>query len=644
MRLLIFFLLMNIAAYSQQTDVNHQLCKIVDMEQNTQQHRMNIAARTQASANTDVTYYKCFWEVDPAVNYIKGSVSISFKALADLSVITFDLQAALTTDSVYYHGSPVNFTRPSNAVTINLPSLINIGSIDSITIYYQGAPPNSGFGSFVRTSHSGVPVIWTLSEPYGAMDWWPCKNGLDDKADSLDVYVTAPSIYKSASNGLLQEELPLNGGTQTRTHWKHRYPIASYLVCFAVTNFSVFNNSVQVGTTNLPMVTYCYPENLTDFQNGTQNVLDALQLFSNYFGEYPFIKEKYGHVQFGWGGGMEHQTSTFVINTTEFLVAHELGHQWFGDKITCASWEHIWLNEGFATYLSRIYMEQKYPADVIANRMAVIEDITSLPNGSVKVDDTTNVGRIFSGRLSYNKGSYLLNMLRVKLGDSAFFNGIRKYQKDPKVIYGFARTADLQRNLEEVSGQDLTAFFDQWFTGQGYPSYRLSWAQMGSSSVKIRMEQETSDPSVHFFALTVPLLFKNATQQKLILVNNTFNGEEFLEHLGFIPDTVIIDPEYNLVTKNNVVQKVATPNSGNPGVTVYPNPIQNPLTIYLHDFNETSAELRLFNMAGQLVYRKRLQLVNGTEIVYVNMNFLARGTYVLKINSGKFTYSKKLLK
>ncbi len=646
MRIFIFLMLVSFSSFAQQDNQFKQLCKIVDMERGAHMRMTNLSARTAALNNFDVKYYRCEWEVDPAVNFIKGNITIYFLATTTISSITLDLTNPLITDSVKQHGNQLGFTQPAaaNSIVINFTSSINAGTLDSISVYYHGAPPNTGFGSFIQTSHSGSPVIWTLSEPYGARDWWPCKNGLDDKADSLDVFITAPAIYKSASNGLLQSETLINGGTQMVTHWKHRYPIATYLICFAVTNYTVFNNAVQLGTTNLPMVTYCYPENLADFQAGTQNVLDAMQLFNSNFGEYPFIKEKYGHVQFGWGGGMEHQTSTFVINTTEFLVAHELGHQWFGDKITCGSWEHIWLNEGFATYLSRFYMENKYPADVISNRIDVIDNITSFPNGSVKVDDTTNVGRIFSGRLTYNKGSYLLNMLRVKLGDSAFFNGIKKYQKDPAVIYGFARTNDLKRNLEEVSGKDLTKFFDDWFTGQGYPTYHLQWSQLGSSSIKIKINQEVSDPSVSFFELSIPLLCKNATQQKMIVVDNDFNGQEFIERLGFIPDSIIIDPEYNLVTKNNTVEKIATPNSGNPAVSVYPNPIQDPVTIYLHDFNAASANVALYNMAGQLVYRQKVSLINGTELVYLNWNYLSHGEYVLKITSGSFKYTRQLLK
>ena len=397
----------------------------------------NITATTAASNNYDVKYYRCEWEVNPAIRYITGKVTVYFIITAATNNIQIDLMNALTVDSVKQRNIVLTKQHSSNTLTINFTATINSGVLDSVSIYYKGVPANNGFGSFVTTTHAGTPVMWSLSEPYGSRDWWPCKNGLDDKADSIDVFITAPAQYKAASNGLLQSETLIAGGTKKVAYWKHRYPIVSYLVCFAVTNYAVFNNSVLLGSTNLPVQTYCYPESLASFQSGTQNALDALQLFHNNFGDYPFIKEKYGHVQFSWGGGMEHQTASFMVSLNEGLVAHELAHQWFGDKVTCASWEDIWLNEGFATYLAAFYMENKYPANTLNSRKNVINNITSAPGGSVWVDDTTNVGRIFSGRLSYNKGSYLLYMLRWKLGDVAFFTGLRNYQKDPKVAYGF---------------------------------------------------------------------------------------------------------------------------------------------------------------------------------------------------------------
>lgn len=599
---------------------------------------------TSASNNYDVKYYRCEWEVNPAIRYITGKVTLYFVVTTATNSIQLDLMNTLTVDSVKQRSQILTKLHNNNTLSIDFPAVINAGVLDSVAVFYKGVPANNGFGSFETTTHAGTPVMWSLSEPYGSRDWWPCKNGLDDKADSVDIIVTAPAQYKAAANGMLQSETLVSAGTKKQTYWKHRYPIASYLVCFAVTNFAVFNNSVLLGTTNLPMQTFCYPENLASFQNGTQNTLNAMLLFHNNFGDYPFIKEKYGHVQFSWGGGMEHQTSTFVVSIDESLCAHELGHQWFGDKITCASWEDIWLNEGFATFLAAFYMENKYPSNTLNSRRAVINSITSVPGGSVWVDDTTNVGRIFDGRLSYNKGSYLLYMLRWKLGDAAFFNGLRQYQKDTKLAYGFAKTDDLKRNLEQASGQDLTGFFKDWFKGQGYPSYNVQWTQIGREYVNITMNQTTSHNSVDFFELPVALKFKNATQEKTIVVDNKTNGETFLKNIGFIADTVLIDPEYWLVTRNNVSAKVPDPLAGQNIVKVFPNPVGDHFYIYLRKMTASGININLFNAAGQRVYTRTVSLVNGGDYLEIPSAHLPKGVYFLKIEAGDFKFVKKLLR
>lgn len=604
----------------------------------------SILEATTASNNYDVNYYRCEWEVNPAIRYITGKVTVYFTITTASNNIQLDLMSPLVVDSVKKNNMLLVKQQTSNTLNINFISTLNVGVKDSITIFYQGVPPNTGFGSFIQDQHSGTPVMWSLSEPYGSRDWWPCKNGLDDKADSIDIFITAPAQYKAASNGILQSETLIAGNTKKVTHWKHRYPIASYLMCFAVTNYVVFNNTVQLGSVTLPMQTHCYPESLTSFQSGTQNVLDALQLFHNNFGDYPFIKEKYGHVQFGWGGGMEHQTATFIISINESLIAHELAHQWFGDKITCASWEDIWLNEGFATYLAAIYMENKYPANTSNTRKGIINNITSTPDGSVWVNDTTSVGRIFSGRLSYNKGSYLLYMLRWKLGDSIFLKGLRQYQKDPKLAYGFAYTDDLKRNLEQVSGQNLTEFFNDWFKGQGYPSYNVKWTQIGGDYVKIQMNQTTSHASVNFFELPVALKFKNATQEKIIVVDNKINGEIFIKNIGFIADTVLIDPDYWLITKNNVSAKLADATPGQNVIQVFPNPVGDLFYIYMHKMVAANADINLYNAAGQLIYIKKINLINGSGYIEIPSKKLSKGVYFLRIYADGLKFVKKLLR
>jgi len=551
----IIFLCLAFKATAQLVPDHIQQIREIALAEQRGHTRIGLDGISTNPSNFDVKYYRCEWEVDPAVRYINGKVTVYYVITDAATDISLDLMAPLIVDSVMQHGVALNINQTSTTIQINFPSTVAAGTLDSLSVYYQGVPTTTGFGSFIQDNHAGTPVMWSLSEPYGARDWWPCKNWNDDKADSIDVYVTAPSQYTAASNGLLQSITPISGARNV-THWKHRYPIATYLMCFAVTNYATFNNTVQLGAVTLPMQTFCYPEDLVSFQNGTQNVLDAMQLYNGLIGDYPFMNEKYGHVQFGWGGGMEHQTSTFIVSIVEYLITHELAHQWFGDKITCGSWQDIWLNEGFATFFSSYYTENKYPQFTLSIRKDDIDYITAQPDGSVWVNDTTDVNRVFDNRLSYSKGSHVLYMLRWMLGDTVFFNAIRNYQSDPTLIYNFARTSDLKRHFELASGRDLTSFFNEWYTGQGYPSYNVEWANGGYGNVSIKMNQTTSHPSVSFFELPVALKFKNATQDTTVIVDNTVNGEAFIKNIGFVADTVLIDPDIWLITRNNTTTKL----------------------------------------------------------------------------------------
>ena len=592
-----------------------------------------------ASNNFDIKYLRCVWEVNPALRYIKGSVTVYFRATAATDNIVLDLMDVLRTDSVLQRNNRINFTQQNNTLSITLANNIVVGALDSVSIFYQGTPPETVFGSFVLSTHAGTPVMWTLSEPYGARDWWPCKNGLDDKIDSIDVYLLHANIYRGASNGLLQSERPV-AGNKTLTHWKHRYPIATYLICFAVTNYQVFTVNVQLGNKSLPVQTHCYPESLVTFQTNTFRVLDQLKNFSEKYGEYPFINEKYGHVQFSWGGGMEHQTSSFMTSTSESLMAHELAHQWFGNMITTASWEDIWLNEGFATYLTYSYLEETRTPGNNFYRRALVNDVVSLPNGSVKVYDTSSVNQIFSSRLSYSKGAFLNYMLRFVLGDEVYLRAIRNYLNDPLLKHGYARTADLKRHLEAESGKDLSKFFEQWYEKEGYPSFNVQFSQLGVGGVKFTLNQTTSHPSVPFFETPVALVFKNATQQKTVKVTHRTNGQQFIEQLGFVADTVLVDPEYWILSRNNKVQKINPINTGEGSIDIYPNPVTNPMNVYLHNFNASNAQVTILNAAGQQMYRQAVTLTNGAEFLNIPSGSWSSGMYSIQVLAG----DKKMVK
>ncbi|HVX50637.1 MAG TPA: M1 family aminopeptidase, partial [Chitinophagaceae bacterium] len=393
MKTLLVILIISATAFrcAAQYTAIHQMA---EREKRIAASRFDAGQTSVASNNFRVHYYECAWQVDPAVYYLQGKVTAHFIITQQSHTITFDLSHQLSVDSIFVKGQKINFLQSANeSLTLNLPVIYSAGDTGSTTIFYHGAPPR-GNAAFIQSSHNGVPIIWTLSEPYGAKDWWPCRNGLDDKADSIDVYITHPSQYKATSNGLLQSEVTV--GNITTTLYKHRYPVASYLVAFAVTNYSVFTQQVQLGNTLLPVTMYVYPEALTTFENSAYVVINALKTYYECFGDYPFIKEKYGQTQFGYGGGMEHQTNSFISSDNPNLVAHELGHQWFGDKVTCGSWHEIWLNEGFAEYLADFLYTEKN--DTFYYRKYVqydLDNIVTGRGGSVWVEDTTNIDRIF---------------------------------------------------------------------------------------------------------------------------------------------------------------------------------------------------------------------------------------------------------
>ena len=515
-----------------------------------------------ASDNFDVSFYRCEWEIDPTIRFIKGKVTSYFTIVSATDNITYDLSEVLTVDSITYHGNKISYQKiPSDGLQLQFPAALNASVKDSVTIFYKGVPATlPSFNPFVQSSHNGAPIIWTLSEPFGAKQWWPCKNGLNDKADSIDIVITNPAIYQASSNGVMVQESVANSNKTSM--WKHRYPIATYLVAIAVTNYTVVKDTVMTGGKVLGLVDYAYPESVGIFNTQRPLTKYAIGLLTNLFGEYPFIKEKYGYTQFGAGGGMEHQTNSFVNGPSRDLIVHETAHQWFGDKITCSSWKDIWLNEGFASYCQVLEFENSDKPYFYGTLKNLIASITSLPDGSVLVDDTTDANRIFSGRLSYYKGCYLLHMLRWKLGDSVFFKGIKRYLNDPLLTYNFAKTEDLQRNLEQESGKNLTSFFKNWFSGQGYPDYTVEWSQDSSTTVYTKITQGTSHPSVSFYDMPVPIQFKNSTRDTIIVFDNVQNGQTYLSNPGFKADTAIFDPDYWILCHSNTKQLTCTGSAG----------------------------------------------------------------------------------
>jgi hypothetical protein len=236
-------------------------------------------------------------------------------------------------------------------------------------------------------------------------------------------------------------------------------------------------------------------------------------------------------------------------------------------------------------------------------------------------------------------------MLRWKLGDTAFFKGIRSYLKDPSIVYGYAVSGDLQRNLEKASGIDLTEFFEDWLYGEGYPSYQLNWSVIGNGWIQSNLSQTTSHTSVDFFEMPVPVRFKNATRDTTIIIEHIRNQQTAFHRIGFIPDSVFIDPLLKIVSAKNTIIKSDPPLSDPNSVTLFPNPVQTQLTVYLKNFQSGNLSLVLYNTKGQLLWQKQMNNFSGSDFIIIPTANLPRGMYWLSIRDNKdLKLVKKVLK
>lgn len=638
--ILLLFLFIFSSLYAQ----DYETSTITEAETKSALNRMQFRPNAN-TGNYDVKYHRLELEVDPAIAYLNGQVTTYFEATSTLTQIVFDLTNNMTVSQVIQRGNPLVFSQNSNdELVIILPQEQAVGVLDSLSITYSGNPVSSGFGSFEVSTHAGKPVLWTLSEPYGAKGWWPCKQDLIDKIDSIDVYITAPIAnadgdeYVSVSNGLEQSQV-INGTTKT-THFRHNYPIPAYLVAIAVTNYAIYSNTVANNGNPFEIINYVYPENLTTIQTQTPVTVDIMNLYSTLFGEYPYADEKYGHAQFGWNGGMEHTTVSFMGSFGRSLIAHELGHQWFGNKVTCGSWKDVWLNEGFATYMSGLVVENLDGDGPFKNwKQQMVTSITSAPGGAVFLTDadTLSVNRVFDQRLSYNKGAMILHMLRKKLGDTDFFQGMQNYINHPDHAFGYAKSEDFIRIMENSTGEDLFDFFEDWLYGEGYPSFNLEWSQAVPTEMKFNLKQTQSHSSVSFFEVQLPIRLLGTAGETLDLVlDHTVGNENFTRPVNFTVAEVLINPEFDVISKNNTAVLSTDNPLLNTEILFYPNPVSHTLHIKKPDFL-TVDQIRIYNTLGQLISTSDWSPT-------IDVSSLSTGLFFMELQTNQGSINKSLLK
>jgi aminopeptidase N len=593
----------------------------------------------EGNADTDLTYQRLNFSVDPAVSAISGSVFSQVKYKKDnVSILRFDLNSVLTVDSVRYNQKKIAFAHSANKISITLPAPMAKNSTATTEIFYHGTPSQSGFGAFFTGRHNNIPILWTLSEPYGAMDWWPCKESLSDKIDSLDVFVTSPSQYKAASNGKLISDVVSD--SKRTAHWKHRYPIATYLVAIAVTNYETYSDFVEAPDgKKIEILNYIYPEYLATAKTKSGETSDIMDLYNRKFITYPFAAEKYGHAQFGWGGGMEHQTMSFMTNLNFELVAHEMAHQWFGDYITLASWHDIWLNEGFATYLSGIAYENLLNGAYWPNfKSNLVTSVTSSPGGSVYVADTTDISRIFNGRLSYNKGASLLHMLRWEMGDQNFFQGMKNYLNDQTIANGFATQEKFVKHMEAAADTSFTEYFKDWYYGEGYPTYQFTYFPdpINPSKQRLRVKQTPSHSSVAFFEMHLPFrIWKNGEYTDIRLFNTLQNQEFAISNQPF--DKIEFDPDKWLMAKSDKIT-ATDPEMTVSEIRIIPELAQRKIRVILPELkgNET---IQLFDATGKMISTQKLKNTDSL----IDTGSLTSGLYLVKVQSGQTQEIEKVI-
>ncbi len=602
----------------------------------------NTNSETNHTSNYDLTYQKLEWTINPDTNLasIEGDISSDFIAIEQMTTIAFDLSQDLTVTEVKQGSNTLSFTHTNEILTITLNETLEIGEASSVKVSYGGNPNGgTGWGAFVKSEHSGTPIIWTLSEPYGAKEWWPSKQDLIDKVDAVDIYVTTPSEYTVASNGLkISEDIT---GNQKITHWKHDYPIPAYLIAIAITNYTIYTETAYEGTVNeFPIENYVYPEYLSIAQEKTPITADIMELFGDLFEIYPFKEEKYGHAQFGWGGGMEHTTMSFMGNFNRGLIAHELAHQWFGDKVTCGSWSDLWINEGFATYSNAIVIENLDGANAFKNwRISKIENIKSVSDGSVYIqeNDTLNTSRLFSSRLTYNKGAMLLHMLRKHIGDAAFFQGIKNFLQDDALAYGYAKSEQIISHFESASDQDLTEFFNDWLYGQGYPIFTNNWSQVGDE-VEVELIQTQSDASVAFFEVKLPVEFVGANGESLHkILDNTENNQNFTTIVPFPVVELRIDGNRDYVISGASDLAIENQDLSSVNLRLYPNPTSKEFYIEGGEKVEISS-IEIYDLSLKKIENK------NKDSKKIDLSKYETGVYIVKIKTKEGVFIQKIIK
>ena len=628
--------------YSQNPSDKHYQCSRIISQENFNSFSSTL---TENQKMLDIHYYKINLDIDIASEFIKGVVTIKGSVgFSQPDTFELDFSDEMTIDSVKFGNNIISYEHNQDMILIPAPNVqISEGYDFHLEVFYHGTPPVTGFGSFNFDSYNNIPHIWTLSEPYGSRNWWPCKDDPSDKADSVEVIITIDENQIVVSNGLLIDEVNLDNNLK-RYHWKESYPISTYLVSITTYPFTVWHDEyISITGDTLPLDYYVYPDHYEIVYDNYLLTKNMMTVFADRFGEYPFMNEKYGHVEFGRGGGMEHQTISSMGGYSQWLIAHELGHQWWGNLVTCKSFNHIWLNEGFARFSEALWEEEYNGFESYRNYW--INHAYYGP-GTIYVENADNVSQIFDLNLTYNKAGWVVHMLRGVMGDSTFFETLKSYGSNDSLAYNSADTEDFKNVCEAVSNLDLDAFFDQWIYGAFYPKYAVSWQLNNQDELVIDIEQQQS---WQYFKMPIQIAIITPFDTLEYTIQNQSQFEQY--NLGSVGSSIVelqLDPnnwilkEVEYLTLSDIIPKKEHLKF----YPAYPNPF-NPKTSILYyvpeNFGEINSSVKIFDIRGSLVKQFPLnRSYPGLNTLSWDAKNQGSGIYFIQLKARDFFYEQKV--
>lgn len=612
----------------------------------------------------DLKFYHLNLNVERNTRYVSGHVVSKAKVVvASLDSFAFVLHQNHTIDSVYVNGAKRVFVRQDSLVKATAGTPIPLNTIFEAIVYYKGTCPSGGgaaIGDGYNLGTSGAwgnQVSWSLSESLVAYQWFPCKQDLTDKIDSSWVYATTDSANMVGSNGLLKNVVSL--GNKKRYEWKSRYPIDYYLISVSTAKYRAYNLYAKpqyLAPDSIFIQNFVYDNAINNPSWNTQKtalnkIKQTIELQSKLFGMYPFYKEKYGHCMAPLGGGMEHQTMTTLGFFDFELDAHELGHQWWGDNVTCKAWKDIFINEGWASYteyLCHQYLPTISGTTASSKMTSVHNSVMMQPGGSCYFTnaDTMDANVIFDSRLTYDKGSALIHMLRYTINnDSTFFNAIRGFQNTYK--FNVASVIDFKTYMQTYTGINLTQFFNQWFYGQGYPTFDVKWNQTGGNFILQSIQTQSMPSSVPLFITDMDYrVSRTAKPDTVIRLNHANLTENYIIPLSGTVTAIAVDPSNWIL--NKTIGPVKDPSLNTSigieelslaTVFIGPNPTSDVLNVYL--YNNEKATLEILDLNGKLISTQ-----NMDKEAQMDVSKYSNGIYnvIIKNNQGEIIKTSKVVK